>query len=254
MRIYLANIGANSNHRGLFSPLFADGRFELLPIPEGVTGLNGASDAVHYRQLRSYYHPDRDLGQYVPENLWSTACHHDPEFETYTYGDNGTNGRSSALTQMQSGDVLLFLARLEGWDAGRRTGENGFYLIGGLLVDYADWIDRRYSQWGRFARNAHAIRGGDIFWGIAGSNQSRRFERAVPITRVICEQVFRAANGRLWDWSKNTEMGTIGSYTRACRCVLDTNDSGMHRRAAALQEWIARHTGSFDAEMLAAVS
>ena len=29
MRIYLANIGTNSNHRGLFSPLFADGRFEL---------------------------------------------------------------------------------------------------------------------------------------------------------------------------------------------------------------------------------
>ena len=252
MRVYLANIGANSNHRGLFSPLFPDGRFELLPIPEGVSGLNGASHAVHYRQLRSYYHPECDLGPYVPGNLWNTVCHHDPEFETYTYGDNGTNGRSSALTQMQSGDTLLFLARLEGWDAGRRTGENGFYLIGGLLADYADWITRGYSRRDRFARNAHVIRGDGRFWGIAGSNQSRRFERAVPITREICEQAFRAANGRPWDWSKNTETGTISSYTRACRCVLDTNDTGQRRRAVTLREWIEQHTGSFDAKMLAA--
>ena len=254
MRIFLANVAANSSHRGLCSPLFADGTFELLPIPEGVPGLHGASRAVYYRQLRSYYHPDRDLRQYVSADLWDTVCHNDPEFETFTYGDNGTNGRSSALTKVQVGDLLMFLARLERWGAGQRTGQYGFYLIGGLLVDYAGWITRTSSQWDRFARNAHVIRDDDKFWGIAGSSQSRRFERAVPITRVICDQVFRAANGTPWDWSKNTETGTIGSYTRACRCILDTNESGQRRRATTLREWIAQHTGPLGSGVLATVS
>ena len=35
MRVFLANVGANSSHRHLFSPLFDDGTFEFLPIPEG---------------------------------------------------------------------------------------------------------------------------------------------------------------------------------------------------------------------------
>lgn len=254
MRIYLANVAANSSHRGLCSPLFGDGTFELLPIPEGVPGLNGASHAVCYRQLRSHYYPDRDLHQYVSADLWNTACHNDPEFETSTYGDNGTNGRSGALTKIQVGDLLMFLARLERWNAGRRTGQYGFYLIGGLLVDYAGWITRTSSQWDRSARNAHVIRGDEEFWGIAGSGQSRRFERAVPITRAICDEIFRAANCTPWDWSKNTETGTISSYTRACRCVLDTSEAEQHRRAATLREWVAQHTGPFDSGMLAAVS
>ena len=168
-------------------------------FPKGVPGLNGASHAVCYRQLRSHYYPDRDLHQYVSADLWNTACHNDPEFETFTYGDNGTNGRSGALTKIQVGDLLMFLARLERWNAGRRTGQYGFYLIGGLLVDYAGWITRTSSQRDRFARNAHVIRGDEEFWGIAGSSQSRRFERAVPITRAICDEIFRAANCTPWE-------------------------------------------------------
>ena len=35
MRIYLANVGANTSaeHKGLVSPIFDDGTFEFLPIP-----------------------------------------------------------------------------------------------------------------------------------------------------------------------------------------------------------------------------
>lgn len=42
----------------------------------------------------------------------------------------------------------------------------------------------------------------------------------------------------------------IGSYTRACRCMLDTSIPGQAKRTEKLRAWIARHTGDADAELL----
>ena len=254
MRIYLANVGANSGHQGLFSPLFADGTFEFMSIPSYYEDPALQPGVIRYRDLRSYNNPDCDLGQFVPAGFWDTACHNDPEFATFTYGDVGENGRSAALTGMTTGDVLLFLARLEGWQSGRRTGQAGFYLIGGLLAEYAGWVVRHSPQEGRFERNAHRYRGDARFWGVAGSDQSRRFEHAVPIAREICDQVFRDANGKAWTWDNGqSELARIGSYTRACRRVLDTNEAEQRQRTATLREWIERFTGPSDAELMAGV-
>ena len=249
MRAYLANVGANSSDR-FASPLFDDGTFEFLPIVEG----DPWPDAIRYRDLRSHYDPDRDLRQYVPEPLWDAACHNDPEFETLTYGDNGENGRSSNLTSMERGDVLLFLVRLsrragvEGRPA-KLTSEDGFYLIGGLWAERNAEFVTPASQ--RFARNAHALRCDSEFLGIAGASRSRRFEHAVPITREICEPVFRDTYGQPWEWpAHRSELGVIGSYTRACRCMLDTSDPIEAQRSATLRAWIAQHTGEHDAELL----
>ena len=250
MRIYLANVGANSQHKGLFSPLFADGTFEFVPIPSYYEDSDLPAAGIRYRDLRSYNNPGSDLHQFVPAKFWDTACHNDPEFATFTYGDVGENGRSAALTRMTTGDVLLFLASLEGWQSGRRTGQAGFYLIGGPLAEYAGWVVRHSPQEKRFENNAHPYRGDTRFWGVAGSEQSRRFERAVPINREICARVFRDANGRTWTWGNGTsELARIGSYTRACRCVLDTNDPEQRHRAAALREWIEQYTGASDAAL-----
>ena len=85
------------------------------------------------------------------------------------------------------------------------------------------WVVRHSPQEDRFEKNAHPYRGDARFWGVAGSDQSRRFERAVPIDREICAQVFRDANGKAWTWDNGqSELARISSYTRACRRVLDT--------------------------------
>ena len=254
MRIYLANVGANSGHRGLFSPLFADGRFEFIPIPAHDEREDRQPRIIRYRDLQSHNNPDEDLRQFVPEKFWNTPCHNDPEFQTRTYGDGGDNPRSVALTTMETGDALLFLARLEEWQAGRRTGPYGFFLIGGLLAEFAGWIRQRSPHKDRFANNAHQYRGDAMFWGVAGSGQSRRFEFAVPINREICDRVFRDAKGNPWRWDKNTELGTISSYTRACRCVLDTGAPDQRERSELLHAWIARHSGAAAAELLASVA
>ena len=244
-RIYLANVGANTSHR-FASPIFEDGAFEFLPIPESPR--LDSPRAVRYRDLRPH-DSRRDLSRYVPPRLWDRACHNDPEFETFTYGDEcDDHARAVGLRGLQPGDVLLFLAGLEHWAGDERTGQYGFFLVGGLRID---WVLPRVAQepagrdGERSARNAHVVRGRctgswDGFWVFGGSDESRRFERAVPITRDICERVFRTASGTPWKWAPDrSDLQTIGSYTRTCRCVLDASDPEQQRRAEALREWIA---------------
>lgn len=248
MRVYLANVGANSSH-SFASPLFDDGTFEFLPIPD-----EESSRAVRYRDLRSHYDSGQDLLRYVPRDLRDAACHHDPEFETLTYGDSGDNGRSSNLTSIERGDVLLFLVRLSrraGVDGkpAKLTSGDGFYLIGGLWAERNAEFVTPVSQ--RFARNAHALRRDSEFLGIAGASRSRRFQHAVPITREICEQVFKDTYGQPWEWpAHRSELGVIGSYTRACRCMLDTSVPEQAKRTEKLRAWVAQHTGGRDAELL----
>ncbi len=248
MRVYLANVGANSSDR-FASPLFDDGTFEFLPIAD-----KESPRAVRYRDLRSHYDSGRDLRDYVPQDLWNAACHNDPEFETLTYGDSGDNGRSSNLTSLERGDVLLFLVRLSRRAGARAkpaklTPGDGFYLIGGLHAESEAAFLTPDSP--RFTRNAHALRGDRRFLGVAGTDKSRRLDRAVPVTREICDQAFRDTYGQPWEWSAHrSELGVIGSYTRACRCMLDTSVPEQVKRTEKLRSWIAQYTGEHDAELL----
>jgi hypothetical protein len=248
-RIYLANVGANASHR-FAGPIFADGTFEFLPIPED-RDLPG-DHAVRYRDLTSYNEPGADLLRYVPERLWRWPAHSDPEFETFTYGDNcATSPRAAALKRMEWGDRLLFLARLERWADAGPTGEFGFYLVGFLeidevLEDVTSCPDGGVLE--RFGANAHVRRGlsdpalWDRFWAFRGSGRSRRFHRAVPVTRALASEVFTAADGRPWRWDRGrSDLQVIGSYTRSCRCVIDPAVAGHQARAETLWEWIARH-------------
>ena len=246
MRVYLANVGANSGHR-FASPLFEDGSFEFIPIRES----EDQTDGVRYSDLRSHNDPGRDLLRYVPLHLHGAVCHNDPEFETLTYGDSGENPKSSGLTRVRAGDALLFLARLEPWADGKRAEEPGFYLIGGLSVDYAEFVTPQSAGRDRFAKNAHAIRGDERFFGVAGTSRSRRFRHAVPLTRDICGKVFRAANGAPWQWGGKSDLAVIGSYTRSIRQMLDAGIAEQERRAAVLRDWIAEHSGADDAMLLA---
>ncbi len=258
MRIYLVNVGTNASD-GFASPLFGDGRFEFVPIAED-NRLNVADGAVRYRDLRSHYDGSVDVLRYIPAARWDHACHNDPEFETLTYGDGvGRGGRAANLRHTAAGDALLFLARLERWTGGERARQFGFYLIGGFRVDavYANITEPPVKEAAeRIARNAHVIRAQctgtwDGFWVFAGSNRSRRFERAVPVTRALCEAMFRDKNGASWQWpAVRSELSVIGSYTRACRCVLDTSVPEQARRAAALRAWIAENSGEHDAALL----
>ena len=251
-RIFLANVGANASHR-FASPIFPDRTFEFLPIPE--TPDIPPPHAVRYRDLRSYNRRTEDLTAYIPQRLWDTATHNDPEFETFTYGDNcETTPRGASLKRLQQGDFLFFIARMEDWVADGPTQRFGFYLVGFLEISASEGVladvqaEPSEKLLVKFWNNAHIRRGladpvhWDRFWAFAGSEESRRFPYAVPVTRQLCEEAFRAANGAQWRWDEHrSDLQVIGSYTRSCRCVIDPSTPDGRDRADAFWSWVAIH-------------
>ena len=257
-RIYLANVGANASHR-FAGPLFEDRSFEFLPIPED-PDISGP-DAVRYRDLRPFNAQERDLTGYVPKRLWNASAHSDPEFNTYTYGDNcETSPRAASLKHMGPGDFLFFIARLASYPGLTRAASPrsdasmgyGFYLIGFLEIENVlrDVRSRPSAEeMRRFSENSHVRRGlsddrlWDGFWIFGGSERSKRFRKAVPVTRALADRVFRAADGSRWQWpGRRTELQVIGSYTRSCRCVIDPGLPEGSERAVELLKWVRTHS------------
>jgi hypothetical protein len=213
-RIFLANVGVNAAHR-LRSPMHDDGSFTLVTIPEerDLPGL------VRYGDLPA-------LRMCVPQKDWARTTHYDPEFETHTYGDNcGWAPRAAALKSCREGDWIFFIARLIG-AAGPL-----FAVVGGLAVEAVLRDVRRQpsaTKLARFGANAHVRRGladpsyWDGFWVFAGGPGSGLFPRALVIGRAEAELLFRDRTGGPWEWRPGrTDLQTIGSYTRSCRCVID---------------------------------
>ena len=244
LRIWLANVGANRAHR-FASPLFDGGGFELLPIPE--TPRRAGLHSVRFRDVRSWRDPARPLTDFFPQRLRDTAAHHDPEFETLTYGDNCERApRATGLRGVEAGDLIFFIARLERYDGQRFTGEAGFYLVGFLEVESilkAAFARPSGHVLERFSANAHVRKAlndpvhWDGFWVFAGSARSRRLEHAVPVDRAIAQRVFLAADGRPWRWdNRRTDLQVIGSYTRTCRAIIALGQPNANARALALFE------------------
>ena len=253
-RIFLVNVGANASHR-FQSPIFADGTFELLPIPEE-RDLTGGR-LVRFGDLRSFYDPEVSLRRYIPERWWDYPCHLDPEFETFTYGDNcDTAPRAAALRRVAPGDFMFFIARLLGAGDGRDANEPGFYLVGYLEVESVlASVTRPLGEvdmaWA--GNNAHVRRALSAqewwsgFWVFGGSPNSRRFRQAVPVDRELASRAFRTAAGQPWEWDRRrSDLQVIGSYTRSCRCVIDPHEPGAQRRAAHFWEAVAQVAGTPD--------
>ena len=249
-KIFLINVGSNTKH--IFcSPVFPDRTFEFIPIPEDreVQYLHGSK----YKDLRSYYNPTDDLSLYIPDNFQDTTMHNDPEFDTFTYGDNcDVNPRASALRQVSRGDFLLFISRLQKWNEASATNNFGFYFIGYMHVDQIvnsviNTMDSSLMK--RFSVNAHvrsAMSDKNMwngFWLFSGSSWSRRFLKAVPVTREFSDKVFRQSNGQKWKWGKNrTELQVIGSYTRTCRAILNPQKNVDKKRIDILWDWISKYS------------
>lgn len=252
-RIYLANVGANASH-SFDSPIFEDETFEFITIPED-RDLPG-DIAMRYGDLTSFYDTGVSLRDYIPKRLWNFPTHFDPEFETFTYGDNcETSPRAASLKRMVPGDYIFFLARLtrkrEQTKGHKAPPEHGFYLVGFLEIEsILRDVTRRPTdaEMERYGSNAHILRGlsdetlWDRFWVFAGSPNSRRFHRAVPVTRELAVRVFSSAGGSPWKWDAGrSDLQVIGSYTRSCRCVIDPATPDHAEKAKILWDWIAEH-------------
>lgn len=160
-RAVAVNVGANTNAPGFRGPVYADGRFEFVPIPE---------PAPTVEPVPTY--GDLPLSVELPDDVLDMPVHFDPEFagfgpgERYTYGDPyGVKARP--LLDLETGDRVYFYATLDRLDDD--PGEPwlvdgwGAYLIGRFVLARDPVPGDRYpelppAERAVFANNAHVKR------------------------------------------------------------------------------------------------
>ncbi|QDT48928.1 hypothetical protein Pan258_29750 [Symmachiella dynata] len=186
----LLRVGIDSGCGGIQSPLFADGSFEFISIPDkkrvsvhkygNVIGENG--------RPHSDYFPARKQ-----ESVAKQHIHLDPEFEAFTYGDPTAPKRS--FRKLERGDFLIFYCGLQEWDevTGWNTGETpALYIAGYFVVELAGMATEftKTTLKREFGKNFH-VRYPSVFEKqrddlvlVKGGASSRLLEKAHKISSV----------------------------------------------------------------------
>jgi hypothetical protein len=182
LKIAMLRVGIDSGSGGMDGPLFADGRFEFVPIPDS-TGLDErtyGNQVAHSTggPLSAFFPPARQAAMH------SKSMHVDPEFTSFTYGD--PTPPKAGLRRLVAGDLLVFYAGLRGYDCGIAS---GLYLVGYFEVDFAGLArDLTEEQVQACSGNFH-VRHETIFIGqrdrlvlVKGRADSRLLTKAVKIS------------------------------------------------------------------------
>lgn len=177
----LLRVGIDSGCGGTVGPIFTDGTFEYVPIPE-------SSECVSLRSLYFRDLPARHggtLSQYVPAKYRDEAAHYDPEFDTFTYGDPTRNKRTQLL-RLNDGDILVFYAGLRPVESRAAI---RLYIIGYFTVASVERINHNNS-WppkniSHLLGNAHLRRNrpdDDLVIVRGHTRASKLLERAIAIS------------------------------------------------------------------------
>ena len=187
MNVVLLRVGIDTGSGGTHGPLFRDGSFEYLPIPDLTDGKG--IDERTYGNTEDRH--GRTLVEYLPEShrlrMRDQSMHVDPEFETFTYGD--PTPPKAGLRHLESGDLLVFYCGLQGWDF---FSEPALYIMGYFEVEFAgrttDLPDRDVRQ--LFGYNFH-LRHDKVYKRqrnrlviVKGSKRSRLLTKAAKISAL----------------------------------------------------------------------
>lgn len=211
MKAAMLRIGIDTGSGGIQGPLFRDGSFDYIPIPDGL-GIDertyGNSTGLKGRKLVEYFSEVRRV------TMTNRSIHFDPEFATFTYGD--PTPPKAGLCHLEKGDMLIFYCGLEGWDF---KSEPALYLMGyfevqaaGKPADFGDPETRRLFQNNFHVRHQRVFdRQKAELVLVKGSEQSRLLAKAVRISvtgrdrtgkplKVLSpemQKIFGRFNGRL---------------------------------------------------------
>lgn len=154
MKALLLRVGIDKGVGGSLGPIFDDGFFEYIPIPERcATSENKTYAHLHGRNYRS-------LADFIPIKLHNSIPHIDPEFETFTYGDP-TPKKSRQLARLLRGDLLVFYAGLEpknGIDNIPRLFIIGYFTVRQVYNFNEIPTSKHTSTYRKVNNNAHAKR------------------------------------------------------------------------------------------------
>jgi hypothetical protein len=182
MKLALLRVGIDTGSGGIHGPLYQDGSFEFIPIPDGF----GLDEQTYGNTVGRH---GLALSEYFPvakrDKATSQSMHVDPEFETFTYGD--PTSPKAGLRQLEPGDLLVFYCGLEGWDF---RSDPALYLCGYFEVQSAGYATEYDDETLRvmFANNFH-VRHSEVFDDqrnrlvlVKGSPNSRLLNQAVLIS------------------------------------------------------------------------
>ncbi|MEY7847594.1 hypothetical protein AB7C87_00100 [Natrarchaeobius sp. A-rgal3] len=251
MTVVLAGVGADSTNLGALGPLYDDGRFEYVPIPEKTSKTTESrtlgdwplsADGRVAADLTTRIEPQPVRGGVDTvrgADLESWPLHHDPNFEALTYGEHRTSGYVSRLRSLEDGDVVGFYVGLRRPDGDRAHR----YLIGYVTVDRVDVItpetsrDERVAILERHPDNAHTkrARGGDLYLeektvvfvdgrepgGLFDRHPIRLSEYEVKPGNVRAQYYLREAIESNWNVRAG---GSNMMYKPAYRCALSNEE------------------------------
>lgn len=217
----LLRVGMDRGTGGALGPVFRDGSFEYIPIPEAIpTRCRLTYATLPGRHLRA-------LATVLPARLAQRHPHIDPDFRTATYGDAAPQKRRQLL-RLAPGDLLVFYAGL----SPRPPEDNPRLFAIGLLhvskVHHLRPVDlERRDLRQRFGQTAHflrRIRDEELALVEGEPRESRLFARALPLADTS-HCLFRD----LADW------GYQGSLLRSVGHWINGRHS-LHR----LEDWLRR--------------
>ena len=181
MKALLLRVGIDKGSGGTYGPIFDDGSFEFVPIPETYRSCTATTYGERIGRR------GKPLSAYVPPALRHVPMHDDPEFETCTYGDPSVKRRY--LLELSKEDLLVFYAGLKPFNHDNPDYPEALYFVGYFTIDQVidfNWLSASeravYRQ--RYPYNAH-IKRGYAFENlviVVGSKDSRLLNNALLIS------------------------------------------------------------------------
>ncbi|GEM_PF-423201 len=175
----LLRVGIDKGTGGTLGPIFPDGTFQYVPIPED----RPAPPCPTYAELQAS--GGGSLARLLPPRLAHRRPHIDPDFETATYGDAAARKRAQ-LARLQAGDLLVFYSGLmpDPPDDGPRLHAIGYLAVKQVHRLSAADMRRDRTLRRRFGTTAHFRRRPldaalTLVEGWRG--RSRRLDRAMPL-------------------------------------------------------------------------
>jgi len=186
-RIALINIGSNDQENTVGrGPIFSDGTFKYIPIPED-------SDIKNI-DFRFPNYTDLGIESYIDNEFRDLFVHNDPDFINMTYGHVQRGfGYEKILKQLEFSDILAFYSTLKYNNINsesRRKWINkdwGTYIIGAFSINgvytQKEFVQLPFSIRKRFMNNPHYLRKepkADL-WIAGHQNKLGLFKIAFPL-------------------------------------------------------------------------
>jgi hypothetical protein len=188
MKAMLLRVGIDKGTDGALAPIFSNGSFEYIPLSEK------NSKTIEERTFETTHGNNGiPFSKYLPEKIKNRKLHFDPEFETYTYGDE--TSKRNYLLKLEKSDYLVFYAGLTPYE--NKVYEEALYIIGYLeveeVIDFSKLNPNELIQSKKLYKNNSHIKseGFEKLVIVKGYKTSKLLDKAVLLSKKKLNKIGR---------------------------------------------------------------